>query len=76
MWVFKGDAMQPTWVPLVRFDSYETNNGADNFDEFTLNVTRYITQNVKAYFEYWDRYDAPTPAQEDSRVTLQFHAAF
>ena len=76
MYVFKDDSMRPTWIPLIRFDSYEQNDGADQFDEVTLNLTRYITQNVKGYIEYWDRYDAPTSAQEDSRLTLQLHAAF
>ena len=45
-------------------------------DEITLTLARYITQNIKGYLEYWDRFDAPTPAQEDSRLTLQLHAAF
>ena len=76
MYVFKDESMRPTWVPLIRFDSYEQNDGADNFDEITLTLTRYITQNVKGYLEYWDRYNAPTPAEEDSRLTLQLHAAF
>ena len=76
MYVFKDESMRPTWVPLIRFDTYEQNDGADNFDEITLTLTRYITQNIKGYLEYWDRIDAPTPAQEDSRLTLQLHAAF
>jgi hypothetical protein len=76
MWVFTNDSLKPTWVPLIRLDSYETNDGADEFDELTLNVSYYLTENIKVYLEYWDRYDAPTSAQEDSRVTLQIHAAF
>lgn len=76
MWVFQDGTMRPTWVPLIRFDSSEQNDGADSFDDITLNLTRYITQNVKGYIEYWDRYNAPTPAQEDSRFTIQIHASF
>lgn len=76
MYTFYDDSLRPTWVPLIRFDSYEQNDGVDTFDEITLNLTYYFKQNIKAYIEYWDRIDAPTSAQEDSRVTLQLVAAF
>ncbi len=75
-YVFVNNVLRPTWVPLIRYDSYETNDGTNTFDELTLNLTYYITQNIKAYVEYWDRFDAPTSAQEDSRITLQFVAGF
>jgi len=75
-YTFRDDTLRPTFVPLIRFDTYETNDGADSFDEVTLNIGYYFNQNIKAYFEYWDRYDAPTAVQEDSRITLQFVAAF
>ncbi len=75
-WVFHDDSLRPTFVPLVRFDSYETNDGNDDFKEVTLNLTYYATQNVKAYIEYWDRFDAPTSAEEDDRITLQLIGAF
>ena len=70
------DDLRPTWVPMIRLDSYETNDGMDSFDELTLNLSYYFTQNIKGYVEYWDRYDAPTTAQQDSRVTVQIVAAF
>ncbi len=41
-----------------------------------MNLTYYFTQNIKAYVEYWDRFNAPTSAQEDDRITLQIIAAF
>ncbi|MFT5502049.1 MAG: hypothetical protein ACI88G_002190 [Woeseiaceae bacterium] len=75
-YTFRDDTLRPTWVPLIRFDSYETNDGADSFDEVTLNLGYYFNQNIKGYLEYWDRFDAPTSVQEDSRITLQFVAAF
>lgn len=75
-YTFRDDSLQPNWVPLIRFDTYEVNDGADSFDELTLNLGYYFNQNVKGYLEYWDRFDAPLAAQEDSRVTLQFVAAF
>ena len=76
LYTIRDDTLRPTWVPLIRYDSYETNDGANSFDEFTLNIGYYFNQNIKGYLEYWDRFDAPIPAQEDSRITLQFVAAF
>lgn len=75
-WTFTDDSLRPTWVPLVRYDNYETNDGVDDFSELTLNLSYYISQNIKAYVEYWDRFDAPTSAQEDDRLTFQIVAAF
>jgi len=75
-WTFTDDTLRPTWVPLIRYDSYETNDGNDDFNELTFNLTYYFNQNIRAYVEYWDRFDAPTSAQEDDRLTLQIIAAF
>jgi len=75
-YVFSDESLRPTWVPLIRYDSYETLDGSNEFNELTLNLTYYFTQNIKAYVEYWDRFDAPTSAQEDDRITLQIIAAF
>ena len=73
---FLNDTLRPTWVPLVRYDTFESNDGADSFDELTLNLSYYFTQNIRAMVEYWDRFDAPTSADEDSRVTVQLIVAF
>ena len=75
-YVFLDDSLRPTWVPLIRYDSYETADGAATFDELTLNLSYYFTQNIRGYVEYWDRFDAPTPAQEDSRITIQLVVGF
>jgi hypothetical protein len=75
-YTFRDDTLRPTWVPLIRLDSYDTDDGVNTYDELTVNLNYYFTQNVKAYLEYWDRYDAPTSIEEDSRVTLQIVAAF
>lgn len=63
----------PTWVQLVRLDSNEANDGADEYNALTLNVTRYLAQNIKAYVEYYDLFDTPTGVDKDSRLTLQFY---
>ncbi len=75
-WTFTDDTLRPTWVPLIRYDTYETNDGNDDFGELTLNLTYYFNQNIKGFVEYWDRFDAPTSAQEDDRLTIQITAAF
>ncbi len=71
--VMKTRKGMPTWVQLVRLDSYEKNDGADEYNELTLNVTHYLAQNIKAYIEYWDRFDTPTGISKDSRLTLQLY---
>jgi len=75
-WTFRDDTLRPTWVPLVRYDHYEMNDGNDSFDELTLNLSYYFTQNVKGYVEYWDQIDTPNFVKDDSRLTLQVTAAF
>ncbi|MCH8250724.1 MAG: hypothetical protein IH913_14100 [Proteobacteria bacterium] len=75
-YTFRDDTLRPTWVPLLRYDTYETNDGVDSFGELTFNIGYYFNQNIKGYLEYWNRFDAPTAAQEDSRITLQIVAAF
>ena len=75
-WTFIGDSLRPTWVPLVRYDWHEENDGRDTFSSLTFNVTHYFTQNIKGYVEYWDQFDAPTKAQEDDRLTVQITALF
>jgi len=71
--VMKTKKGMPTWVQLIRLDNYEKNDGSHEYNELTLNVTRYLTQNVKAYIEYWDRFDTPTGEDKDNRLTLQLY---
>ena len=61
----------PTWVPLVRLDNYEENDGADQFSELTLNLAYYFAQNVKGFVEYWEQLDTPNGVTKDNSVTLQ-----
>ncbi len=75
-WAFTDDSLRPTWVPLVRFDQYQKNDGQDDYSELTLNVTYYFKQNIKGYVEYWDQIDAPSSVDEDNRWTVQFVAGF
>lgn len=74
-YVWRKDA-RPLVVPLVRFDSYEENDGNDEYKELTLNLGYYFTENIKGFIEYWTQTDKPDDAMRDNRFTLQVVAAF
>ena len=74
-YVWKKDA-RPLVVPVVRFDSYEENDGNDEYKELTLNVGYYFTENIKGFVEYWTQTDKPDDVMRDNRITLQIVAAF
>lgn len=76
MYVFKSKTGKPTWVPLVRFDNYERNDGADSYDELVLNLGYYFTDNVKGYVEYWDQLSVPDGVEKNNRFTVQIHVGF
>lgn len=65
---------RPWIVPLFRFDSYETNDGRDDFKTGVLNVTYYVKENVKVFIELFKEFDVPSGDQKDGRLTVQ--AAF
>ncbi len=75
IYVFK-DGQRPTWAPVVRYDTYEKVNGTEEYNELVLNLTRYFTENIKGFIEYWKQLDVPPTKTEDKRVTLQLQAAF
>ncbi len=74
-YVIKKDG-RPQIVPLLRIDSYETNNGADDYMSATLNVGYYFTQNIRGFAEYFREFDVPSTDSEDKRFTLQLEAGF
>lgn len=63
------------WVPLVRYDDYEKNDGAEDITELTFTLSHYFTENIQAYIEYWDRAGDGTTV-DDNRLTFQIMAAF
>ena len=73
--VFKSSTGAPSWVPLIRYDTYESSNGTNETDELTLNVTYYFEQNIKGFVEYWDR-SAQDSANDDDRLTVQLAVGF
>ncbi|PKG81083.1 hypothetical protein CXF85_20195 [Colwellia sp. 75C3] len=67
------------WVPLIRLDNFEKNDGNDGNDEYTeltANLSWYFSENSKVYLEYWKQLDVPTTKDEDSRLTLQAVVVF
>jgi len=66
---------QPTWMPLLRYDTYEQNDGKDEFKAVTMHVSRYLTENSRAFAEYID-INKPRGQKDDSIVTLQGEVAF
>ncbi len=66
---------RPTFVPLLRLDSYEKNNGQDNYDEITLQLGYYFTENARGFIEYWD-ISGPASTDDDNLVTLQVDIGF
>ena len=75
MYLFTANSA-PTWVPVVRLDSSETNDGNDKTTELTLNLTRYFSQNIKGFIEYWKELDTPGGGDANDRITAQISLAF
>lgn len=75
MYVIK-NSPRPVWVPIVRYDQYERDDGASEYKELTLNLTHYFTENIKGMVEYWDQLDVPAGKTEDNRITVQLVAGF
>jgi len=69
------DSGRPDWVPMVRFDNYELNDGTDNVNEVSFQMNYYFDENVRAMVEYWDRSGADT-LSDSNRLTLQLYAYF
>lgn len=67
---------RPWIVPLLRFDSYENNDGGNKYNELTLNCAYYFTQNIKGIAEYWTQTKTPSDVEKDKRFTIQITAAF
>lgn len=68
---FKTKDGSPTYVPIVRLDTYEQTDGTEEYKDLTLNLTYYLKENVKGYVEYWNQVDAPDGISKDNRITLQ-----
>ncbi len=73
-YAFKKDG-RTTFVPLLRLDSYERNDGKDDFTELTAQVSYYLTQNARGFIEFWNQ-DAPGSGNNNNMLTLQGEVTF
>ena len=66
----------PRWVPLVRYDGYERNDGREDFADLTAQLTYYLMPNVKIFGQYTAQLKTPSGVDKVNRFTLQLQAAF
>ena len=67
---------RPTFVPLIRLDTLESNDGADTTTAATLNLGYYFTENIKGFLEYRNEIDTPAGIEDADRTLVQLEAAF
>ncbi|MGB6679917.1 MAG: hypothetical protein WBF08_01160 [Candidatus Bathyarchaeia archaeon] len=75
-WVFYDEAKSPSFVPLVRLENYEKDDGSINYTDLTLNLSYYFSQNVKLSVEYWANLSVPDGADKGNRITGFFTLLF
>ncbi|NIM57946.1 MAG: hypothetical protein GTO16_03255 [Candidatus Aminicenantes bacterium] len=75
-WVFYNKAQSPSFVPLVRVENYERDDGASDYTDLTLNLSYFLTQNVKLSLEYWTNLSVPTGITKSNRITGFFTLLF
>lgn len=75
-YTFRKKTGRPTFVPLVRYDTFERRDGSEEAESITFNLGYYITQNVKIYAEYFHELDDFGAKKEEDRFTIQLFVAF
>lgn len=75
-WVFHNKNASPTLVPLVRLENYEKNDGNISYTDLTLNLSYYLSQNVKLSAEYWTNLSVPDGLDKGNRITAFFTLLF
>ncbi|MBT5030909.1 MAG: hypothetical protein HOM55_01290, partial [Proteobacteria bacterium] len=70
---------RPIITPVLRYDSYEINDGGDRVNAWTFGLNYFVRENLKLRLEYWKRNGAGSvgnSVSDDNRLTLQFDAFF
>ncbi len=67
---------RPVFVPSIRYDSYQKNDGSDRYGEVVLNLAYYHKENIRAFVEYWTQVDAPAGVNKNNRITFQIDLGF
>ncbi len=71
-WVFYNKEFSPTFVPLVRLESYQKANGSLSYTDLTANISYMFAENVKLTLEYWANLSVPAAGKKGNRITAQF----
>lgn len=66
---------RPLFMLVLRFDSYEANDGRDKIASWTLGVSHFLRENIKLRAEFSTR-DGDGAIQDDDRFTIQIDAFF
>lgn len=75
-WVFYNKKQSPSFVPLVRIENYEINDGVDTYTDLIANLSYYLSQNVKLSVEYWANVSVPAGVTKGDRITGFFTLLF
>lgn len=68
-WVFYKKNFSPSFVPLLRIEKYEKNNGELSFTDLVFDLSYYFTQNVKLSLEFWTNFSTPSGIEKKNRIT-------
>ena len=71
-WVFYNKSFSPSFVPLLRIEKYEKDNGALSYTDLVLNLSYYLTQNMKLSLELWSNLSTPSGLEKKNRITAFF----
>jgi len=67
---------RPFFMPLVRYDYTDLNDGADTLAAVTLQAGFYVKENVRLALEYYTQTDQEVGVEKIDRVTLLADIAF
>ncbi len=71
-----GMAQDHSVVPLLRFETEEINDGADDISRLTGGVSYYFQDNFKGSIEYGKDTSVPSGFEKESNFTLQLQLVF
>ena len=66
---------RPLFTPVLRFDSYEANDGRDKVESWTIGVSHFLRENINIRAEFSTR-DGDGTIPDDDRFTIQIDAFF
>lgn len=66
---------RPLFTPVLRFDSYEANDGRNKIDSWTIGIGHFLRENIKLRAEF-STLDGDGVIPDDDRFTIQVDAFF